>query len=339
MSRRKLAKWVVLVVPLIVLAALPWIQKSEARPVPSQPPASSAVPSAPDEVIVGLFLNQIYEISLKENYLTVDFYLWFRWKNPEAKPYATFAIVDGRIESKGEAVLKDMPDGSKYAYLRVVAKITKFWDIRDYPLDSHTIDIVIEEEDQEDHLVKYSADAVNSALSPNITVPGWTVSKKTVQAGLGTYKSNFGDLTLGSAAETRYGRLTMTLDFRRDSRTFFLKVFFSLWIAAMIAFLTFFIKVTDVDPRFGLGVGALFASVASQYVVSANLPETSLVTLADKIHAVAFAFIFVVILQSTISLWLFENEREAASKKLDKVFGVICPILYVAINLVLLGLA
>lgn len=339
MSRRKLVKWGILVVPLLVLAALPWFERAEARSESPAPPEPSPTTIAPEEVVVGVFLNQIYEISLKENFLTLDFYLWFRWKTPELKPYSSFAIVDGRIESKGEAVLKDMPDGSKYAYLRVVAKVTKFWDIRDYPLDNHTIDLIIEEEDQEDHAIQYAVDQQNSELSPNITVPGWKVSKKSVTAGLGTYKSNFGDLTLGSHAESRYGRVTLTLDFQRDSRTFFVKVFFSLWIAAMISFLTFFIKVTDVDPRFGLGVGALFAAVASQYVVSANLPETSLVTLADKIHGVAFAFIFVVILQSTISLWLFENEREAASKKLDKIFGVICPILYVAINLVLLGLA
>lgn len=113
--------------------------------------------------------------------------------------------------------------------------------------------------------------------------------------------------------------------FTREGTNYFAKLFFGLWVAVAIAFLAFFIRPTDVDPRFGLGVGAIFAAIASEYIVSSSLPDTNIITLADWLHLVAFGFIFISIAQSTWSLWLMQNGAEARSKKMDKLFVVLLP--------------
>jgi hypothetical protein len=289
----------------------------------------------PDEVTVGVYVNQIHELSLKENFFVADFYVWFRWANEALKPYDTFSVIDGRIESKGEVVQKKLPGGASYAYLRIVARITKFWNTRDYPFDDHTISVVIEEEEGEDNLLTYVADRENSGADPRIAVPGWKVARTGAGAESRTYKSNFGDVSLPTGKESRYTRLTLDLSLEREGKTYFFKLFFGLWVAAAISFLSFFIKPTDVDPRFGLGVGAIFAAIASEYVVTGALPDANLVTLADKLHLVAFAFIYLVLAQSTISLWLTQNGREEASKRLDRQFGLVVPVLYTLMNVVL----
>jgi hypothetical protein len=105
-----------------------------------------------------------------------------------------------------------------------------------------------------------------------------------------------------------------------------LKLFFGLFIAVMIAFLVFFIKPTDVDPRFGLGVGAIFAAVASEYIITGALPDTGVISLADKLHIIAFAFIFFSLVQSTWSLRIFQSDQEERSKNADKLaFKVFTP--------------
>lgn len=49
--------------------------------------------------------------------------------------------------------------------------------------------------------------------------------------------------------------------------------------------LAFFIKPTDVDQRFGLGVGALFAAIANTYITSSLVPEVEeLSVTADLTH-------------------------------------------------------
>ena len=57
------------------------------------------------EVTLGVFLNQMPTMSLRENKFVVDFYLWFRWKG-SAKPYNTFEIIGGKIDSKQQTTLE-----------------------------------------------------------------------------------------------------------------------------------------------------------------------------------------------------------------------------------------
>jgi hypothetical protein len=304
----------------------------------AEPSAAAPAAGAPVDVVVGIWVNQIHEVSLKENYFVADFYVWFRWKGDALKPQNSFALVDGRIESKTEAITRKLPNGENYAYVRVVARMTKFWNVENFPLDNHQLALIVEEEDSENDKLRYQIDAVNSGTEPRITVPGWTLAEKETVAGLGTYRSNFGDVSLPTGDESSYARATLSMTFNREGTNYFAKLFFGLWVAVAISFLAFFIKPTDVDPRFGLGVGAIFAAIASEYIVTSSLPDTNIITLADWLHLVAFGFIFVSIAQSTWSLWLMQNGHEAKSKKLDKIFVVLLPTAYAVTNILLIAL-
>lgn len=324
---------VMLLVCAVLFAAGVWMIAGGKRGgvVKHEVPAGAAVPidANAKEVVVGAFVNQIHEFSLRDNSFTVDFYLWFRWKDPELKPYETFSVVDGRIESRTDPVVRELPSGERHAYTRVVAKVTRFFDVSDYPLDNHQLAIIVEEEDLESNKLRYLADVENSAASPSILLPGWDFERLSSSAGVGTYHSNFGDPTLPKAAESSYARLTTAVSFTRVGANFFIKLFFGLWACVLLSILAFFMRPVNVDPRFGVGVGALFGAIASQYVVANALPDTNVITLADQMHLVAFFFIISSVTQSTISLWLWETERQQASHRLDVVFRVGMPIAYV----------
>jgi len=338
--RRRLALLVAMAIAMAVVALHRFgaAQPPRASGAPSaalsaaaKPPATPA-PSGAEAVTVGVYVNQVHELSLKENFFVVDAYVWFRWSDDAYKPYETFSIQDGRIESKRDVIRKTLPDGTFYAYVRIVAKITSFWDISAFPLDNHGLTIVVEEEDMEDHVLYYRADRENSGADPNIRLPGWQLDQATVVAGTSIYKSNFGDVSLPTGNESRYSNVEFSLSFKRRGWTYFFKLFFGVWVAAAIAFLSFFIKPTNVDPRFGLGVGALFAAIASLYVVTSSLPDTNVITLADSLHLAAFAAIFLAVAQSTWSLHMCEHDHNVASKRFDRACAAIFPIVYVAIN-------
>lgn len=289
----------------------------------------------PTVVTTGMYVNQLHELNLKENFFVVDLFVWFRWKG-DVKPNETFSFVDGRIESKTEEGMKTMPDGSTYQSYRVVVKVTKYWDVRRYPLDRYRLDIVLEEDKEDVNVIKYVADEGNSAMAPGVQMPGYELGYIGTTAGIGKYRSNFGDASLPKDHESEYSRITTSITLNREGSTYVAKLFFALWIAVAIAYLSFFIKPTNVDPRFGLGVGAIFAAIASEYTVSSGLPEIGAATLADKVHVIAYAAIFLILAQSTASLWLFEHEREAASKRLDKQFAWALPIAYLLANVLVI---
>lgn len=296
---------------------------------------AAPAPKTLTKVTTGLYVNQIHELNLKENYFVADVFVWFRWRG-DAKPFESFSFIDGRVESKNEVEISKLPDGMNYACFRVVVRVTKFWDVRQYPLDKQTLTIMIEEDRDEEDTLVYEPDVENAGLDPHVRMPGFVTAFEGQKVGLGEYHSNFGDTSIPTGNVSRYARASVSITIAREGDTYFAKLFFALWVSAAIGFLAFFVKPTNVDPRFGLGVGAIFAAIASEYTVTANLPEIGVATLADKLHAVAYAAIFISLAQSTISLWLVEHEREAQSKKFDRVFAFGLPALYAIANVIVI---
>jgi hypothetical protein len=122
----------------------------------------------------------------------------------------------------------------------------------------------------------------------------------------------------------------------RPDLGFFVKMFLGLYIAVAIALLAFFIKPTDVDPRFGLGVGALFAAVANSYITSSLVPDSGILTLADMVNSVGIVMILLSLVQSTISLHIFDRRgQEAFSRRFDRVSFAVFATSYAAINIAL----
>jgi hypothetical protein len=111
-----------------------------------------------------------------------------------------------------------------------------------------------------------------------------------------------------------------------------LKVLIGMYVAVCIAFLAFFIKPSNLAPRFGVGTSAIFAAIASQYVMAATLPESGQLTLVEKLHVVAETTILLSLIVSVVSLFLHERGRQQASWRLDKIVGSLIIVAYVALN-------
>jgi hypothetical protein len=322
---------------IVLIAVTAWQACPTAHPRKKR--VTNSAPAAVQDVWVGAYLIRIHQISIKDNYFTADFYLWFRWKGDDLKPYNTFSLADAREVSKTEAVVNSLPDGSKYAYVRIVAQVTKFWDLRQYPLDRHDLDLNIEEEENEEDAVHYVADEKNSGAHHELfSMPGWKLVQTSTFAGVGVYRSNFGDISLPEGHESRYSRFTLRASFKRQSDLILLKLLFGVWVGVGIAFVTFFITPDRIDPRFGVGVGAIFAAVASEYIVTQSLPDTNTITLADKLHVLAFAFIFASIIETTVSLHLFQNGRQSQSNGLDRTARWAFPVSFILLNVLVIHL-
>jgi hypothetical protein len=149
------------------------------------------------------------------------------------------------------------------------------------------------------------------------------------------YQTNYGDTSLPSGSESVYSRFLFAVPIERAGYGYFLKLFFGLFIATAIAFTASFIQPTHVDPRFGLGIGAIFAAVASEYVVTSALPDTNVLTMADTLHLLAFFFIFLSIAESTYSLSLYSSGdavRMRRSVRLDRWSFAVMSAAYIALS-------
>jgi hypothetical protein len=292
--------------------------------------------SSVTKVKVGCYLDRIIGLSVREAGWTADFFVWFVWKGDKVNPPETMQVVDGEIEQKEKVRVETLPDGQTYALYRVRARITKFFSVARFPADDHLLTLRLEDGAHDQNRVQFVPDADNSGISSRVSVSGYVIGPVSVIVKPHAYKTTQGDPRLPKGYQATYSQLIYAIAIKRGDAGFYVKVFQGLFAAVAIAFIVFFIKPTDVDPRFGLGVGSFFAAIANCYITAQLIPDTGQLSLADKVNGFAIITIFLTLVQSTVSLYVFDIlGQEALSRKFDKVSAVIMVPAYALINYLL----
>ena len=273
----------------------------------------------PVPVTVGFYVDRISSFSVRDVSWTVDFYVWFRWTGDSVESGNEFQVVDGWIESK--ALEKKEVNGSEhYERYRVMATITEPFNVSRFPLDDHLLTIKIENPLYQRHQMLFVPDMENTSASSRLKVPAYEISEAMLIEKPHSYKTTRGDPRLPAGIKSSYSQARLGFGLHRPGWGYFFKMFQSLYVALMIAMLAMFIKPTNVDPRFGLWIGGLFAAVANSYAVSSLIPDTGIMTLADMVNGVGVWIILLTVIQSTISLHIYERlHAEELSRRFDRI--------------------
>lgn len=295
--------------------------------------AGPAITSHTD-VQVGTYILRISNVSAQNGTFDVDMWMWFRWKGADVRPDKTFEIVNGVITSRSDAQVED-DGGVNYATVRVQATIFHDFDVRRFPLDNHVITLEIEDAELNNAQLTYSADE-GTGLDPAVKVAGWKVAMQPTSVETHVYTTNYGLRSAGADA-SNYSRLTFAIALDRTSVA---PLFKSFWISALsvlLGLLAFLIKADDLDARFGMGVGSIFAASANTFVITGSLPPTTAVTLAEQINLIAVGVIFVAVFVSIWSLRLRYHDREEDSLKLDRRAMWVLGLVYILLNILALS--
>lgn len=290
-------------------------------------------PAAPIKVTVGVYVNHVYGIDIKNNSFNVDFYIWFRWtpvEGTELKPVDTFELTNGRITSKA-GISKKTIDGQSYVIARVVASITKFWDLRRFPLDDHTLELQIEDSEHDVRTLVYDGDTANSTISPELQVSGWRVVASDGATSSHSYHTNYGDTSLPHDRASTYSRYNFDVDIERPGYGRFMKVFFGLFISVLISWCAFHVRPKESSPRVSLGVGATFAAAAVTVAINNSLPDTNDVTMADKLIMLTLGMIVLSVAQTITALALVARGREPVQQRLDRISAYAFPAVYLVL--------
>jgi hypothetical protein len=304
---------------------------------PGLTPAELALnPNLPHpKVTIGVYVDRIVNMSVKDLSWTVDCYLWFRWQDSTLKIGENFQVVDGWIESK-EKKKEYHQQGNHYVLYRLVARITAVFEEFRFPCDDHLLTICIEEPSYDrDHLI-FEADSLNSSVSSRAKAPGYSIYKTAVVEKPHSYKTTRGDPEFVPGTKATYSQFRMGMWIKRQSWGYFLKMFLPLFVAVAVALLAFFVNPMHSDPRFGLGIGALFAAVANSYITSNMLPNTGVMSLADVINLVGTITILLTLILSAISLFIYERKsNHQLSHRFDRYAFYLMLIGYLVLNIAL----
>ncbi len=226
-------------------------------------------------------------------------------------------------------------NGEHHVVYLVRAEITKFFSADRFPLDDHLLTIGSEDSKLSWTELEFEPDVKNSAISSRVKMPRYKVAQTGMVAKPHAYKTNFGDNTRPEGSHETYSQFVYGVWNVRPGYGTYFKVFVGLYAAALIAMLAFFVKPTDVDPRFGLGVGGFFGAVANTLVTATAVPDSGVMTLLDMVNGFGMVLIFLTLVQSTVTLYLYDIlDQKELSQKFDSVSKLVFAGGFIVFNIV-----
>lgn len=303
---------------------------------PEMTPPEGHEKDVPSIVETGMYIDRIVEFSIVDSVWQADFYMWFKWNDPQLNPGETFQVIDGDIVSRTKIEQKTASNNSQYALYRVSARFTKFFDISRFPMDDHLLTIPIEDSLRQSFQLRYVADSKSTSVSSRVKMPGYMIYNSGIVVKPHSYKTSRGNPDLPADYKATYSQLIYGMWISRPDYGYFFKLLLGLFAAVAIALTSLFIKPTDVDPRFGLAVGGFFGGVANAYIAASYQPNAGTFSLCDVMNGVGLLTIFLVVVQSTISLYLYDRlEDKEASARFDKISIALFLICYPVVNIVI----
>jgi hypothetical protein len=272
-------------------------------------------PEGVTEVQAGAYVLRLRNVSPRDGSFEVDAWLWFRWDGDDIRPDLTFEFANGIITEQTESQV-ELDLDKNYATLRVQATVFHDFDVRRYPMDNHLIELQIEDRLWDEDTLVYVADVEATALDPLVSVPGWATSLITPHVVPHTYATSYG-LRSADGTPATYSRLAIPISLERTSYSVLFKSFWVSFLAVVLGLLAFLVKADDLDARFGMGVGSIFAASANAFILADTLPATNFITLAEQINLIAVGVIFSTVFVSIWSLRLRYAGRDEDSLRLD----------------------
>jgi hypothetical protein len=294
--------------------------------------------SVPDTAKVGSYVISLHDINFHDKQYVVRFWVWMTYSNPNINFKNRVEVPNAKEMEVQDALTDTSDDGVCWVMMKLRCVMKQNWSVIDFPFDKQHLEIRIENSEFDTRSLVFVSDTVGAHYDPDVTVDGWSISHFATKTGVRSYPTNFGDATL-KEAKSEYATYIISLDLKRNAWGLFMKLFVGMYIAFLIAFLSFNIDFEEVDPRFGLPVGGLFGSIGNKYIIDSVLPESSLFTLVDSLHALTFISIFVILAISVYSLRIFDSGDKARARRIDKRGRNLVLSIYVGTNLVLILIA
>ncbi|MFN3839482.1 MAG: hypothetical protein ACK4RF_02140 [Cyclobacteriaceae bacterium] len=285
----------------------------------------------PDTVQIGTYIISIHDINFQQKEYTIRFWLWLIYDNLQFDFAKQIDIPNAKTIEEPE-VLLDMVDGKMWQLMKMKCVMKQNWKVGDFPFDKQRLVVHIENSIYDQNQLVFVADEFGSTFDRELTLDGWRIRDFKVSTNTHEYITVFGD-PRSDMMHSEYASFNIQIDIERDAWGLFLKIFIGMYIAFLIAVLSFTPKATELEPRFGLPVGGLFAAVGNKYIIDSLLPESSSFTLVDTLHTITFLGIFVTLLISAIALRLYEKDKKEASARVDYWGSRIVVVLYILLNI------
>jgi len=296
----------------------------------------SALDTAPDTVHTGIYITSIHDIDFKQKEYTVTLWLWLKYKNKEFDFLQNLEIPQAKTFSKSFSTI-DTSENRVYILMKLQCVMKDSWQINNFPFDKQNLRLSFENSQFDSHSLIFFPDSVGNHYDPRFTLSGWNINSLNISTSINGYETAFGDDDF-EKPHSDYSAYRVAIEIHREAVGLFFKMFLGMYVAFLIAFLCFFID-SNVEARFGLSVGAVFAVVGNKYIIDSALPESSSFTMVDMLHSISLLSVFAIIASSVYVLSLIKKGQIEESRKFDRMAATFIFSLYFILNVYFISAA
>lgn len=292
---------------------------------------------APDTVLAGIYINSIHNIDFKQKEFSISCWLWLRYNNRDFNFVEYLEIPSAKSVTKSFFTI-DTSDGDVYLLMKLDCVMKDSWKIENFPFDRQSLRFTVENSQYDLSQLVFKPDTAGHHFNAKWAIRGWHVDSLDISSGIKVYETDFGDIHTQDN-ETKYSNFKVKLSLSRDATGLFWKMFLGMYIALLIAYMCFYIHADNIDSRFGLSVGALFAVVGNKYVVESTLPESTSFTLVDSLHGLTLLFILLTIVGNAVALRLLKQNKLKTANRYDFIMAQVMLGIYIIANIYLINKA
>jgi len=301
--------------------------------------AIKTVEAEPDTVKVGAYIMSVHDINFQDNEYTVRCWLWFKYKkNRDFDFVKQLDITNAKTIEYAEPLYDTAGQDNYLVMLKLKCVMKDNWQVLSFPFDEQNLIIHIENSLFDKKFLVFAPDIKGSKYDSEGTLMGWKIKKFTVFSSQRNYETNFGDDSIAENSNM-YSVMNISIDIKRNAWGLFLKIFIGMYFGFLISLVGFAPKPWELEARFSLPVGGLFAAVGNKYIIDSTLPESLSFTLVDSLHAVTFLAILASIVVSAICMKQYDNNKTEQCLKTNKIGAWVVLISYVALNILLVTIS
>jgi len=289
----------------------------------------------PDSVKAGVYIISVHDINFRDKEYTLRFWLWFLYDNPRFD-FSRQLDVPSAKDIEIQETITDVLDEKTWVIMKMKCTMKQNWSVHDFPFDRQHLKMRIENTLFDRKTLIFSPDVAGSNYDPKDAIDGWNITGFTVSRSENDYQTGFGDASSNGQV---FSSFDVAIELERSAWGMFFKIFLGMYIAFLIATISFTPHPSEMEPRFGLPVGGLFAAVGNKYIIDSLLPESSSFTLVDTLHAITFIAIFATLLVSAIALKQFDAGKKELAEDTNRKGARIVVGLYVITNILFVALA
>lgn len=269
-------------------------------------------------VHVGTYIDNLRELNLKNSEYRVEFLVWFNWEgDADLDPAHNFRIYKG--EEKHKTIVKEVHEGGRhYQLVRMDALVSKNFDTKRFPLESHQLRFYIESAYPVQDVV-YVADHEGSGINRNITLTGYEFRRHDIAAVNYRYDENHGDPSITGDVYT--SELVTAFEINRSSLGLYFKCFIALAGTLTWVLITLFICTYHrIDPL-GMVPAALFGTVSNIMIGANLLPDALELGLLEYVNLWGVMCVLGGALAIININWVRKHAEDDEDKVFTQMFG------------------